>query len=89
MSSTGRAVLSAIRAMVKAAFRAAGIVEPTKTSHSLRHTAIIKVLRATRDPLRAKGMSRHASLDTLMIYAHELGRIENPAEDSIDYDVGR
>lgn len=85
----GRLSLQAIRAMVKDAYRAVGIVESTKTSHSLRHTAITKVLRATRDPLRAKGMSRHASLDTLMIYAHELGRIESPAEDAIDYGAGK
>jgi hypothetical protein len=33
-------------------------------------------------------MSRHASLDTLMIYFHETDRIEDPAEQYIDYGAG-
>jgi len=30
-------------------------------------------------------MARHASFDTTKGYYHEVGRIENPAEDLIDY----
>ncbi len=29
---------------------------------------------------KMRGMSRHASLDTFMIYHHESDRIDNPAE---------
>jgi site-specific recombinase XerD len=83
-----RLSLAAIRRIVKDAYRAAGITEATKTSHSLRHTAISQAIEKTRDPLRVKGMSRHASLDTLMIYWHESDRLTNAAEDAIDYSEG-
>jgi integrase len=84
-SRGGRLSLSAIREMIRGAFIRAGITETSKTSHSLRHTAISRAIEKTRDPLRVKGMSRHASLDTLMIYWHESDRLDNAAEDAIDY----
>lgn len=75
----------AIREIIKRNFRAAGVNE-SKTAHSLRHTAITSAIRHGGDPIRVKGMSRHASLDTLMIYYHEEERTNNPAEELIDYD---
>lgn len=75
----------AIRGIIKAHFVAAG-VHGNKTTHSLRHTAITKALKGTgNDVVRVQGMSRHASVDTLMIYAHENDRIKDPAEKHIEY----
>lgn len=83
-NKNGRLSLSAIRTIVKAAYRQAGITEPTKTSHSTRHTAITKAARAT-GKAGAKRMARHANEATTEIYMHEVERLDNPAEDLIDY----
>jgi integrase/recombinase XerD len=64
---------------------AAGIVG-NKTAHSLRHTAITSAIRHGATPLQARQMARHKSLDTTMIYYHELDRLTNPAEGFITYD---
>jgi len=78
--------LSALRHMVIDYFRKAGVVDPRKTSHSLRHSAISKVAR--RDILKARQVARHASIDTTMIYVHEADRLDNPGEAFIDYANG-
>jgi integrase/recombinase XerD len=76
---------SALREIVKAYFRAAGVHGKEKTTHSLRHTAISAAIRHGAPAEKVRGMSRHASLDTLMIYYHETDRIDDPAEKYIDY----
>ena len=63
----------------------AGIVG-NKTVHSLRHTAITSAIRHGATPLQARQMARHKSIDTTMIYYHELDRLSNPAESFITYD---
>ena len=77
---------SALREIVKGYFAAAGIHGANKTTHSLRHTAISAAIRNGAPAEKVRGMSRHASLDTLMIYYHENDRIEDPAEQYINYD---
>jgi integrase/recombinase XerD len=85
-SAGGRLSRRAIRDIVKKYFKAAGITNPNKTTHSLRHTAITKALQKTgNDIVKVMGMSRHASPDTLMIYAHENDRAADPAEKYIEY----
>jgi site-specific recombinase XerD len=74
----------ALRDIVKKYFRLAG-VHGNKTTHSLRHTAITSAIRHGASAEKVRGMSRHASLDTLMIYYHETDRIDNPAEQYISY----
>jgi integrase/recombinase XerD len=74
----------ALRDIVTRYFRAAG-VHGNKTTHSLRHTAITSAIRHGAPAEKVRGMSRHSSLDTLMIYYHETDRIDNPAEEYIDY----
>ena len=78
--------LQAIRAIVKGYMKAAGIQSDRKTTHSLRHTAITSAIRHGATPMQARSMARHKSLDTTMIYYHELDRLENPAEGFIKYD---
>ena len=80
----GMMSMSAIRTLVKSAFRMAGITEADKTSHSTRHTAITKAARLAGVGA-AQRMARHADPKTTMIYVAESSRLENAAEDSIDY----
>jgi integrase/recombinase XerD len=75
--------ISAIRHLVIGYYRKAGVVDPRKTSHSLRHSAITKVAR--HDILKARQVARHSSIDTTMIYVHEADRLDNPGEAFIDY----
>ena len=74
----------AMRGIVKRYFDAAGL-QGNKTTHSLRHTAITSAIRHHAPIQKVKGMSRHASLDTLMIYYHEVDRLSDPAEKYINY----
>jgi integrase/recombinase XerD len=76
---------SSLREIVKGYFAAAGIHGDNKTTHSLRHTAISAAIRHGAPAEKVRGMSRHASLDTLMIYYHEADRIDDPAEQYISY----
>jgi integrase/recombinase XerD len=82
----GRLSLRAIRGIVKECFRLAGIQSDHKTTHSLRHSAITKMLRAGLSPVKVMSVSRHKRLDTLMIYAHDVDRMDDPAENHIKYD---
>jgi integrase/recombinase XerD len=84
-SSGGRLSLRSLREMVKQYYRAAG-VRGNKTAHSLRHSAITKVLRKSGDLLKAQALARHASAATTGIYLHEINRFDNPAEDYVSYD---
>ncbi|MBN1451140.1 MAG: tyrosine-type recombinase/integrase [Anaerolineales bacterium] len=81
----GRLSLPAIRALVKRYFRLAGVTG-NKTTHSLRHTAITKMLRAGLSPVKVMSVSRHNDINTLMIYAHDVDRMDDPAENHIKYD---
>jgi integrase/recombinase XerD len=74
----------ALREIVKRYMNAAGI-HGNKTTHSLRHTAITNAIRHGVPVQKVKGMSRHSSLDTLMIYYHEVDRLTDPAEKHIRY----
>lgn len=80
-----RLSLRALRGIVKSYFKLAGVVG-NKTTHSLRHTAITKAILKGAPPQKAQSMARHKSLDTTMIYYHEVDRLENPAEAFIDYE---
>lgn len=74
-----------LRRAIRDAFDAAGIVEPTKTAHSLRHSAISKIVETTGDIRLAQKVARHSSVVTTEIYAHELDRLSNPGEAFIKY----
>ena len=83
--SRGRLSLRALRGIVKATFKAAGVVGKNKTTHSLRHTAITNAVKHGAPVQKAQSMARHANISTTMIYYHETDRVENPAEDYIHY----
>lgn len=74
-----------VRGIVKAAFTEAGVFSPRKSTHSLRHTAITAAIRSGADVLQVRAMARHGSVDTTLGYIHEVNRVDNPAEDLIEY----
>jgi integrase/recombinase XerD len=76
--------LRALRGIVKQYYKLAG-VRGNKTTHSLRHTAISKAILNGAPVQKVQSMARHKSIDTTMIYYHEVDRLTNPAEDFINY----
>jgi len=84
-SRGGRLSLRAIRGILKAAYKAAGVRGRGKTTHSLRHTAITKAIHNGAPIQRVQAMARHANVGTTMIYFHELDRLAEPAEALIEY----
>ncbi|OQY99308.1 MAG: hypothetical protein B6D41_01630 [Chloroflexi bacterium UTCFX4] len=84
-----RLSLRALRGMVKHYYGMAGVHGERKTTHSLRHAAITNAIRHGAPVQKVRAMARHASIETTMIYYHELDRIENPAESFINYDANK
>jgi len=73
-----------IRRIVKERFRAIGIDSNRLTAHSLRHTAITLSLKAGATIQEAQALGRHASINTTLIYAHNIDRLKNAPERMID-----
>lgn len=73
-----------LREIVKDALRAASLDSPRITTHSLRHSAVSLALIGGASLQQAQAMARHSSITTTMIYAHNLDRIGNAAENVID-----
>jgi len=85
-SNYGQALSTAsVRRLVKGYYRAAGVVAPDKTTHSLRHSLVTNLIRHKVPPTKIMAVTRHKSLDTLLAYAHEVDRDEDPAEAYVDY----
>lgn len=72
-----------IRYIIKQAFRNIGIDSDKITAHSLRHTAITLSLIGGATIQEAQQLARHTNINTTMIYAHNLNRLDNKAEQSI------
>ena len=72
-----------IRDIVKKAFRHIGLNSDKMTTHSLRHTAITLSLLGGTPLQEVQQMARHSNINTTMIYAHNLKRIESNAEQNI------
>ena len=50
-------------------------------------SAITNAIRRGASPLQVQAMARHGSFDTTLGYYHEVSRLDNPAEDLIDYEA--
>jgi integrase/recombinase XerD len=74
-----------LQLMILTAMKKAGAKSPTKTMHSLRHTALKNALDNGADIRAVQRTARHASQTTTEIYLREDKRIENGAERSIAY----
>lgn len=72
-----------IRDIIKKAFKNIGIDSDKITAHSLRHTAITLSLIGGATIQEAQQLARHTNINTTMIYAHNLNRLDNKAEQSI------
>lgn len=72
-----------IRDIIKKAYKNIGITSDKITTHSLRHTAITLSLIGGTPLQEVQQMARHSNINTTMIYAHNLKRIESNAEQNI------
>lgn len=66
--------------IVKDSMRAVGIDSERYTAHSLRHTAVTYALLGGASVQEAQAMARHADISTTMLYAHNVSRLQRPAE---------
>ena len=73
-----------IRGIVKKIFRSVGLNSDRLTTHSLRHSAVTFSLLGGATIQEAQQLARHTSVNTTLIYAHNLDRIENTAEEKIE-----
>ena len=73
-----------IQRIVKGLFKENGIINERITTHSTRHTAITLSIMAGADVVKVQEMARHKSLNTTMIYIHDLDRLNNSAESKLD-----
>jgi len=74
--------------MVKDLYRQAGIRDPRKTTHSLRHSLVTNLICHKVPAVKIMTVTRHRSLDTLLAYAHEVDPDDDPAEAYVDYGSG-
>lgn len=80
----GRLTTRSISRIVKERLAGIGLGDGRLTAHSLRHTAVTLALQGGATLQEVRSMARHASIDTTLIYAHNLDRISNGAERKID-----
>lgn len=72
-----------ISRIVKESFKNIGIDNERITAHSTRHTAVTLSLLGGATVQEAQAMARHSSINTTMIYSHNINRIQNSAESRI------
>ena len=80
----GRLSTRTVSRIIKAAFAKHGINSARLTAHSTRHTAATMALLAGANLQETRDMLRHSSINTTMIYAHNIKRMEAGAEHAID-----
>lgn len=79
-----RLSLFSIRWLIKNILRNVGIDNKRLTTHSTRHTAITLSLLSGADLLEVKSMARHTSVDTTLLYAHNIERLSNAPEKKLE-----
>ena len=80
----GRLTTRSIRRIAKEALIEAGIDSDRITTHSLRHTAVTFSLLGGASIQEAQSMARHRNVNTTLIYAHNIDRINKAPERKID-----
>ena len=73
-----------IRKIVKGRLKAIGINSPRLSAHSCRHTCVTLSLLAGNSLQETKELARHADVNTTLLYAHNLKRLEGNVEESIE-----
>lgn len=74
-----------IRRIVKECFLSAGVNDASKTTDSLRHSAIAAVIRAGGSVSQVQRVARHVNPMTTEKYIYDYVRLEDPAEFLIKY----
>ena len=73
-----------VQRIVKKLYADNGIISDNITTHSTRHTAVTLSIINGADVTQAQAMARHKSINTTMIYFHNLQRLENNAEGKLE-----
>ena len=79
-----RLTTRSISRIAKEALKAAGIDSDRITAHSLRHTAITFSLLGGATIQEAQQLARHSNINTTLIYAHNIDRINRAPETRLD-----
>ena len=79
----GRMTTRNLSGMVKARLATAGFSSPRLTAHSLRHTAATLSLLTGGTVQETQQLLGHASIETTMIYVHQLDRAASKSEERI------
>ena len=74
-----------IRRIVKECLLSAGVNDASKTTDSLRHSAIAAVIRAGGSVSQVQRVARHVNPMTTEKYINDYERLEDPAEFMIKY----
>lgn len=80
----GRMTTRTVSRIAKRAMRDHGIEAASLTAHSMRHTAVTLALLGGAPLQEVQAMARHRSINTTMIYAHNLNRMKAGAEHAVD-----
>ena len=79
----GRLTTRTISGVAKKAMINAGYQSARLTAHSLRHTAITLALMAGQSLQEVQSFARHTSMNTTLIYAHNVNRMNSLCESVI------
>jgi integrase/recombinase XerC/integrase/recombinase XerD len=80
----GRLTTRSVRRIVRLALLRIGLRSKRISAHSLRHTAVTLALIGGASVQEASTFARHSSINTTMIYAHNVDRIASAPERKID-----
>ncbi len=78
-----RLTTKTIRRVVKERLRGIGLDSKRLSAHSLRHTALTLALKGGATLQEAQRLARHSSINTTLIYTHDIDRIAQAPERKI------
>lgn len=80
----GRLTTRTLSSIAKKALQEAGLDSELYTAHSFRHTAATLALLGGATLQEVQAMTRHADINTTLIYAHNVERMRNAPERKIE-----
>tara|TARA_R110000824_G_scaffold174378_2_gene352504 strand:+ start:2138 stop:3082 length:945 start_codon:yes stop_codon:yes gene_type:complete len=82
-NQSGFLTTKTLRRITKERLDDIGIVNDRLSAHSLRHTAVTVSLLSGATLQETKAMARHSDINATLIYAHNIDRVGNAAENKI------
>lgn len=79
-----RLTTRSIRNIVKGIYKDNGIISDRITTHSLRHTFVTLNLLNGATLQEVQGMARHTNINTTLIYAHNIDKLNSENEQNLD-----